>query len=219
IKTRSQRGYDRLASVYQTIEQIVFGRQLQAARTALLDELPGWQRMLILGDGDGRLLKAITKGMSIDSSQMIVSVDHSVSMLNRQKQRVAGEPVSEQIEWIQTDALSFVPEPYSFDVIVTPFFLDCFTEEQLQAGLPKWVGGLHQKGQWYYVDFVVPKSGWKRLGAKCLSRIMHWFFRIMTGLPNRHLLDATDHLLQCGLVREHQTLGFGGMISTEIYKR
>lgn len=218
IKTRSERGYDRLAFAYRTIEWIVFGRHLQVARTALLDGLPRWQRMLILGDGDGRLLDVIAKSMPINSKQTIVSVDHSESMLSQQKKRIANEPIFEQIEWIRADALSFALEPCTFDVIVTPFFLDCFNEEQLQMVLPNWIEGLRQNGRWYYVDFCIPTSGWRRFGAKWLSQIMHWFFRVTTGLPNRNLLDIRGRLLQMGLVREQQIDGFGGMISTEIYR-
>lgn len=215
--TRSERGYDRLAFAYQAIERIVFGDQLQSARVALLDELPPWQRTLILGDGDGRLLEAIVQRMSEGSEQMISSVDHSDAMLSQQKQRVANQSASKQIEWIKADALSFIPDSHSFDVIVTPFFLDCFSEEQLQDALPRWLRGLRQEGRWYYVDFVLPETGWRRIRAACLSRIMHCFFWLTTGLPNTKLLNVPVMLRRLGLEPEFQTNRFGGMIVTEIY--
>lgn len=216
-KSRSERGYDRLALAYQMIEWVVFGGRLQAARVALLDELPPWQCMLILGDGDGRLLHAIVQRMSEGSDQTIVSVDQSESMLSRQRQRTANYSASRQIEWIKGDALSFIPHRHSFDVIVTPFFLDCFSEEQLQIALPRWFDGLRRNGKWYYVDFVIPESGWRRIGAAWLSRIMHCFFRLMTGLPNAELLNVAAMLRQLGLEPEYQTNRFGGMIATAIY--
>lgn len=216
-RTRSERGYDRLALIYQAIERVVFGGHLQAARVALLDQLPSWQRMLLLGDGDGRLLEVIVEGMRKGSDQTIISVDHSEAMLHQQRNRIANQPASKQVEWIKTDALSFTPDENSFDVIVTPFFLDCFTTEQLQSALPQWRDGLRQEGRWYYVDFVVPQQGWRRIPTGFLCRVMHTFFRLATGLPNSKLLNVPSMLRQMGLEPEQQNYRFGGMMVTEIY--
>jgi ubiquinone/menaquinone biosynthesis C-methylase UbiE len=219
VSTFSQRGYDRLSFAYHAIEWFVFGNHLQAARVGLLDQLPPWKRMLVLGDGDGRLLQQIVRQLSDEFDQTIVSLDHSESMLNQQRNRLAGERGFRQVEWVQADALSFNPKSGSFDVIVTPFFLDCFTEEELQLALPKWLAGLREDGIWYHVDFVIPAKGWHRTRAVWLSRTMHVFFKCTTGLTNRKLLDFSILLLNIGLQRKQHADRFGGMIVTEIYRR
>lgn len=211
-------GYDRLAGIYRVIETIVFGGELQSARTALLDQLPPWRRLLILGDGDGRLLEEIAKRFDQDPTQSILSVDHSRAMLHRQRERLAKANRPRRIEWLSTDALHFAPAPGSFDVIVTAFFLDCFTEHQLLDSFPKWLAGLSNEGRWYHVDFVIPPQGWSRFRAKRLSDAMHIFFRATTGLPNRRLLDLPKFLDQLGLHKEVESVCYHQMIATQIYR-
>ena len=48
--------FDRLASHYQWIEAVAFGRDLQRARLAFLEELDSPRRALLAGEGDGRFL-------------------------------------------------------------------------------------------------------------------------------------------------------------------
>ncbi|TWT92977.1 class I SAM-dependent methyltransferase [Neorhodopirellula pilleata] len=216
------RGYDRLASFYQPIERCVFGDRLQQARTALLDQLPQWDRMLVLGDGDGRLLHAIvhsvTQSQPSSASRTIVSLDQSSKMLDRQRERLAGHGTNVSIEFIQTDALEYQPPADSFDVIVTPFFLDCFNEAELRKAMRVWVAGLTVGGVWYHVDFVLPDRGWRRFRAKLLLHAMHLFFRVTTGLRNRTLVDVQAIFENLNMHPIAKLDGDRSMITTTIYQ-
>ncbi len=223
--SRSSRGYDRLAAVYHRIEWLAFGGQLQRARTALIDNLPPWNRLLILGDGNGRLLEYIVTKRFVPERRAteqrvlgtITSVDQSTQMLRRQIARVQTLGMYEHVEFIQTEACGYEPPTGAYDVIVTPFFLDCFTAAELDACLPRWLRGLRPGGTLYHVDFVVPHSVWQRRRARSLLWAMHVFFRWQTGLENRQLVDTEAALTRCGLRKQAERISGGGMIATQIW--
>ncbi|WP_404304753.1 class I SAM-dependent methyltransferase [Neorhodopirellula lusitana] len=225
-RERSQRGYNRISFCYRTLEQLVFGTQLQQARVALIDALPSWDRMLILGDGDGRLLEAILKHRSsrtdtpchVKTPCLVTSVDQSERMLMRQRQRIEALNLADHVQWIHADALAFLPDRHAFDVIVMPFFLDCFDATELERALPQWIDGLKRDGTLYYVDFVIPADGWKRRRAQILSAAMHFFFRITTGLKNRKLIDMVPNLQRNGLQQVASTLHSHDMIATSLFQ-
>ncbi|BAM04408.1 class I SAM-dependent methyltransferase [Phycisphaera mikurensis] len=184
----ARRGYDRLAGLYRGLEWLAFGDRLHRARVALLDRLPGEGRVLVLGDGDGRLLAAMCRARP---RCRFVSVDLSGAMLARQRRRVAdaSPEAGGRVAFVRADALEHPLQEHGFDALVTAFFLDCFDAEQLGRGLPAWLGAVRPGGTWLLVDFVEPGGRLRRLHARVWLRLMHGFFRWQTGCPNRRLID------------------------------
>lgn len=223
---RSQRGYDRLAPVYQATEWLVFGKQLQRAREALLDELPPWDRLLILGDGNGRLLarlciqglNPVNQSSAQNGSVSITSVDHSSAMLKQQRLRMGSQGAADCVEFIQADAREFIPVPGAYDVVVTPFFLDCFTATELEINLPHWLSALRPGGLLYHVDFIVPRRGRQQLRAAVLLWAMHVFFRWQTGLVNRRLVAIQPLLEHCGMRKVAERVGGHGMLAAQLWQ-
>ncbi|MCA9158551.1 MAG: class I SAM-dependent methyltransferase [Planctomycetales bacterium] len=224
--SRSQRGYDRLALSYRATEWLVFGQQLQRARVAMVNELPPWNRLLILGDGNGRLLEQLcvrqlrfaTERSSGDAPSRITSLDHSPRMLRLQRARVESIHAAEYVEFIQADACGYKPEVGAYDVVVTPFFLDCFSLAELESHLPRWMEALRVGGTLLYVDFLVPQSPWQRPRAKLLLWAMHLYFRWQTGLANRQLVDTRPLIEQCGMRMEREQIGGGGMLTAQLWR-
>jgi len=249
-RTRSERGYDRLACFYHTTEWIAWGSELQKARVALLDrlskEFAAGSKILVLGDGNGRLLEQLIR-IPETATTTITSVDHSEAMLRRQRSRLAKfnktTRVKCQVEFVHADARSYSPSPGRYEVLVVPFFLDCFSESELSEHFPRWLAGLRAGGVLYYGDFV-PNAGSDcrsvlrtenagyarcRLGepSDILSRwraavilwTMHVFFRWTTGLSNRRLVDIEPLFRSNGLVLVDERIGGKGMIATRIYRK
>ena len=240
--SRSQRGYDRLARFYQPLEWLVYGDRLQSARTALIAELPPWDRLLVLGDGDGRLLERLVadqihsltrrdvvkgtgNGMGTGRDEVkqardwkVTSVDQSTRMLRRQRSRTARLVGTDHIEFICADAVSFTPQKQAYDIIVTPFFLDCFGEAELDVLLPQWLSGLRPGGTLYHVDFIVPRQAWQRVRAQALLWTMHVFFRWQTGLENPSLVDTESAIERCGLRKAAEHISGSGMLASQIWR-
>ncbi|TWT49233.1 Trans-aconitate 2-methyltransferase [Rubripirellula amarantea] len=209
-------GYDRLASVYAILEWLMFGRDLQCARVALLDKIPSANQVLILGDGDGRLL---TELLIHFPRAKVLSVDQSSAMLKRQDHSVSLVKAIDRIEFCCVDATTFKPERGKYDLLVLPFFLDCFDAPTLTTCLPNWLSGLNDDGAVYLVDFVQPESGYARWRGKLLLWIMHAFFQIATDLQHRELADLPDLLATLGWQQTERIDRNNGLVTSRLYVR
>ena len=193
---QTDHGYDKLADRYQLLEKLMFGSHLNRARTALLSLIPACRSALVLGDGDGRLLESL---LTTQPECQITSIDQSERMLEIQQKRLSNHRLRANVSWRQQDARNLKGFDGQFDLLVSAFFLDCFTFQELETHVPLWLNTLRPGGHFYLVDFQEPDSGWNRLRGKMYLTAMHHFFRWHTNLPNRKLVDLHQVLNQCPL--------------------
>ncbi|MEO1618471.1 MAG: class I SAM-dependent methyltransferase [Planctomycetota bacterium] len=179
-------GYDTLASCYRALEWSLFRNQLQRARSALIPDIAACRRVLLLGDGDGRLLAEFLRHHP-DAS--VVSIDRSEKMLEAQGRAVQRLGKLDQVEFKRQDLRTEPIVGGDFDLLITAFFLDCFTAQELVRLLPQWSQSVRVGGQFYFVDFIHPPAGWRRVQSLAYHAVMHAFFRFATDLPNRRLVD------------------------------
>ncbi|MCA9137926.1 MAG: class I SAM-dependent methyltransferase, partial [Planctomycetales bacterium] len=149
----------------------------------------------------------------------ITSVDLSAGMLERQHRRVDRAGATERVEFVSQDLSGYCPETGAFDLIVAAYFLDCFSESDLESNLPRWLGGIRKGGLFYFVDFVKPPDGWRRGQSELYLSLMHWLFWWQTGLANRELVDMVTVL-----DRQHLSLvecfnDTHPMMTTRIYRK
>ena len=215
MRNHSDHGYDHLACRYQLIETLIFGSRLKKARTALLSSIPACRSALVLGDGDGRLLEAL---LTAQPKCQITSVDQSQRMLEIQQQRISNHPRSNNVRWLQQDARKLEGFDHQYDLLVSAFFLDCFTGEELEMNLRKWLNCVRPHGLFYFVDFQEPGAGWKRVRGKLCLAAMHYFFRRYTNLPNRKLVDLNGALDQCPLELVTSENVSHDLISARLYR-
>lgn len=209
-------GYDRLARWYWLLEKPVFRNDLQRARTAMLSELPVVHRILILGDGDGRLLAEILR---LRRHVHVTSVEQSQQMLRLQRERAAQQDACDRVSFVCQDATKWDAGEETFDCVVAPFFLDCFTEAELRRHLPRWLDSVGPEGWFYHVDFVMPPAGWRRLRASFWSRVMHRFFAWQTGLSSKSLV-ALEPFFDPVRWSVHRTrLLNKGFLQSRLYRR
>ena len=213
--TEAENGYDRLSRWYQLLERILFGSALTRARYQLLDHLPQADRLLVFGDGDGRLIREISQRRP-DCS--MVSVDLSCEMLKLQSQRLVEGRVHGSIELIHADVRSFNLDHRDFDGIVLVFFLDCFRRAELEELLPLWLTSVKSGGFVYFVDFVMPLVGWRAMRGRFILSLMHYFFRWQTGLENCHIVDFTELFKTLRLECMVEHVSNHGLIRSAIYR-
>ena len=192
--------YDTLAPVYETLETFTLGRALQWARCAALETWQGHppESVLVLGDGDGRFLEQAFRAWP---ETVFVCIEQSERMQALAKQRILavarsspsdghamvtecllsqshsmGTP-GDQFQFIHgevREGLASLGEA-EFEVIVSHFFLDCFTDGSLQRLIPDIAARLRQGGHWYISEFT-DRTWWQR----CLLWGMYRFFRLTT---------------------------------------
>lgn len=184
------------------------------ARTALLNGLPTLKDVLILGEGDGRLLKVFLEGQP-DCS--VTVLEQSARMVELARDRLSPQQ-RERVRFLLEDAVTFKLDSARYDLVVTAFFLDCFTQKQLVHLVPKLAESLKPGGLWYYADFAPPPQGWRRVWGTVYLTAMHAFFRAQTGLQTWQLADPGPLFERCLKLLERRDLSHG-LLTCRLYQR
>ena len=206
--------FDAIAPWYRTLETIAFGRALQRARIACLDEIGSRQRGLIVGEGNGRFLEEL---MRKQPTIEVDCLDASERMLALARKRIGSE--SDSVRFLQHDITSWTPPASRYDLIVTHFLLDCFSNDQLHAIVAKLSQAATADATWLLADFRLPERNFARLRARVWLAAMYRFFRYTAGIEARELVDPSPFLRAEGfaLVTEHQLRG--GMLKSQLWRR
>lgn len=189
---------DRIARWYRWLEYAAFGGALRRRREAFLFELGHPQRVLVLGDGDGRFLQLFT---ALYPEASVDAVDVSARMIDLAKDRVA----SDRVIFHLADALEF-PFEGDYDLAVAHFFFDCFKTEELHALLNR----IHAKN-WLVSEFRNTRWSWP------LLRGLYFFFRMTTGLRVTALPKYRQVLSGLGYCIESERPALGGLVVSELW--
>ena len=205
-----------IARWYQLLEYLAFGRALQRRRQEYMNEVAYARRVLILGDGDGRFTAEFLRRSTADS---IDSVDLSSRMLGLAENRVWARSINPvRVRFHHGDART-VKLPGRYDLIVSHFFLDCFTPDEMPALVARIAQAASPQAWWLISEFRVPDAGIWRWAAVFLIRTMYWFFRLATGLQARRLPDYAASLTGQGFRRVRHKTTWGGLLVSELWER
>lgn len=180
-------GFDKIVWLYDALARLVFGDRLMSAQTAFLHRINPGSRVLILGGGTGAIVSAL---LALQPDCHIVFVDASQAMLRRARRRL--RQLSD-IEYIHGTENS-IPDGHLFDAVITPFYLDMFTEDQLSAIIPYIAAHLTKPAHWLVADFCSKDTLWKQIRLAT----MYTFFRLTTGIAAKSLPDWNRTLTRNG---------------------
>lgn len=204
--------FDRVAPYYGRLETLVFGRKLQAARTAFVRQIGRRHRALVVGEGDGRFLKELRR---TQPGVQIECLDASARMLTLARARAGDDGV----QYLAADVRVAAFPAKRYDLIVTHFFLDCFEEPELTQLVQKLSAAATDNAIWLVADFHVPATGWRRRWAQLLVGAMYLFFRIAAGLQTRRLVEYAPCLQVSGFALTSEVLSAGGLIRSQRWER
>lgn len=206
---------DRLARWYRALEYAGFGRALERRRRALLGQMSVAQRVLVLGDGDGRFLAAFLR---VNPTAEVDSVDSSAAMLALARKK-AGEANAGRVRFYHADARSWQPPADGYDLIVTHFFLDCFTDAELRPLVARLAARTTPDARWVISEFRQPRRGLAAWHARLWVTSLYAFFRITTGLRVRRLPDHAAALGAAGFRLETETVARFGLLTSQLWRR
>jgi ubiquinone/menaquinone biosynthesis C-methylase UbiE len=198
------------------MEWLLAGRKLQRCRTAFLRSIPAPKNILLLGEGNGRFLEEF---LPLHPGVDCTLVDCSAKMLDCARARMNRRGMDlTRVHFVHTDALDWTPPPGEFDLVVTCFFLDCFTADQLARLIPGIAAAASPGARWLVADFRQPESGWARWRAAVILRSMYLFFQRVTRLPAVQLSPVDAVLERCGFALRERRLHDWGLLHSDVWQ-
>lgn len=194
------------------MEAAAAGRKLQRCRLAFLDAIPAPRRVLLAGEGHGRFLPECIRRFP---EAEIVVVDSSSKMLEIAKSKVG----TGRVEFIHADLLDGLPLHADFDLIVTHFFLDCFSEDAVAAIVSNLGKVASSDAQWLLADFQVSSGRFAKIRNQCILWLLYRFFRISCGLEAGSLVAPEPHLAAAGFLLHRRVTYDWGLLKSEWWRR
>lgn len=210
-RTRTGNGnFDWIAPVYDALAFCVFGRGLQRAQVVFLNQIPVGATILLVGGGTGWLLEQVLVQCQ---PRRVVYLEASAQMVARASRRMLRRGALGAVDFRVGDETSLTANE-CFDVILTPFVLDLFTEQTLQVHIiPPLKNALIAGGVWLVTDFVQPQMGWQKILLWTMIR----FFRLTANIQTRQLANWRRALAEAGLVPQKDQPQVRGMVSAQVW--
>lgn len=201
--------FDFVAPVYPLLEKASFGNALNEAREAFLERVVGAERILLIGEGNGRFLASL---LARKKGGAIEVVDLSPKMLSLLQARIRGVKHSAELNLVCADFLRCEKTPRSFDAIVTHFFLDLFRPETQRQIVMK-IASLANPGcVWVNVDFNPAKAS---LRDRWIDWMQYQFDLLFSGVEADRHYDPTIHILAAGWAVEEERIFCHGNVSAQ----
>lgn len=206
--------FDHIARLYRWLEYLTLGPLLERTRTHFLPRLGSCRSALVLGDGDGRFTARM---MAMYPKIQVHAVDLSPAMMKLLQARVTRVGARDRLRTTVGDALDFEPEG-QVDLVVTHFFLDCLTQEQVVQLVRQLRPHFAAGGVWLVSEFQVPREGRLRRPAELLIRGLYLAFRVLTGLRVKRVPAYRGSLRLASLVSVGEHLEMGGLLTAQLWQ-
>lgn len=209
-------GFDAIAPHYRWMEFLFAGEKLQRCRTAFLPRLRSANRILIVGEGNGRFLVECRRTAPEAS---ITCVDGSARMLAIAGQRLRRNGLdSPAVTFIHADLLEWEPTGV-YDAIVTHFFLDCFPAVSLEGIVQELAAASSENTLWLLADFQEPDGIWRGVRARLILWMLYRLFRAATRLPATRLAEPDRYLLENGFQLHSREVSDWDLLRSECWHR
>lgn len=204
--------YDPIARYYDVLSRMVFFRAQLRAQTDQLEFIPAGSRILIAGGGTGWILEEIAK--IHPSGLQITYVEISAKMLELSEKR---DVKDNTIRYVHIAAEDFKTEE-TYDVIITAFFFDNFSAENVEIVFSDFNALLHPGGYWLFADFYDTAASSKRW-QRFLLKAMYIFFKQISNIEANVLIN-TEHCFDTqGYQQVRSRYYYGSFIKSIVYRK
>lgn len=205
-----KRSYDSIASFYDRLARLVYGKALINAQLYLLNAIPAGARVLIVGGGTGWVLEEIAR---IHSSGLTIDyIDASKKMIALAEKRNAG---NNKVAFLTAQIQDVKLGQEQYDVALTPFLFDNFNDGTLEKIFAAIDTRLSKGGIWLYCDFRNTSILWQKM----MLKVMYVFFKATCGIEAGRLPDAAACFSKYHYKIMGEKIFMKGFVVAEIYKR
>jgi len=199
--------YNNAAWFYDGLAKLVYGKALIKAQVYLLQFIRPNANILIVGGGTGWILEKLTSIYPAGLSITYVEISEKMTALSRK--RNAG---NNRVAFIN-NSIENIDLPADFDVVITPFLFDNFTEETLQTVFYRISSLLKGDGFWLNTDFQLTGKWWQSL----LLKSMFLFFKIWCNIEASRLPEIDRTFEQTGYKAIAEKTFLGDFIVSRVY--
>jgi ubiquinone/menaquinone biosynthesis C-methylase UbiE len=201
--------YDDTTWFYERLSKLVFGQAQVKAQEYFINQVQPNSHILIIGGGTGQILESLTK--LHPSGLHITYVEISAKMMALSRKRNTGQNeviyITENIE-----QASFTKR---FDIVITAFLFDNFSEEDFAAVFPIINSQVKPNGIWLNTDFQLTGPFWQ----KVMLKGMYTFFKLMGAISVTRLPD-TKHMFRAhGYHLLDEKTFYGNFILAAVYRK
>lgn len=183
-----QNNYDNIAFGYDRLGRLVFGNHIKQSQVCLLPFISPGNTILIVGGGTGWILEEISR--IYPSGLHIVYIEASAKMMKLAATKNTG---GNTVDFLNT-CIEQYQSAATFDIIITAFLFDNFTEATASAIFKQLHALLNEKGKWLFADFVLNRQS--SYFHKLLLKTMYRFFKLVSNVQAEHLADISPLFLQ-----------------------
>jgi SAM-dependent methyltransferase len=208
---------DGIARYYERLERLSFGKSLEKTRFTFLGETHASHRAILCGGGDGRFLARL---LCANPRVEVDFVDLSPKMVEVASRRIApmGASFRDRVRFRTADVREFQPRPEGYDLIVTNFFLDCFSELELAKVVARLASSATPHALWILSDFREADGVLGRLWTGAVIRSLYAAFRMTTGLRVTSLPDYSSALARRGYLLRREERALGGLLFSSLWE-
>lgn len=208
--------FDRLAPHYRWMEAVLAGGLLQRCRTRWLADVGQPRRALLVGEGNGRMLVECAR--ALPGCEFLV-LDQSQAMLAQARRNWEKTGANQSVVFQQADLREWRAGSARFDLLITNFFLDCFSPTELRRVVANLSAAALPNARWLLADFTVPATGWQRLRARAVLALAYGFFRCATGISASRVADPGELLRAEGFLLQRQERFNHGLLHADLWMR
>jgi ubiquinone/menaquinone biosynthesis C-methylase UbiE len=201
--------YDNAARFYDRLSRIVFGDTLVKAQVYLFKYIQPSAHILIIGGGTGWILEELAH--IHPSGLQITYIEISSKMIALSQKRNIGD---NKVIFIN-EAIENIPGLGEFDVVITPFLFDNFTEQTVGKVFGNINNQLKSKGIWLNTDFQLTGKRWQVV----LLKTMLLFFKLCCGIESSKLTDVEKYFEHAGYQATAEKTFFGDFIMSKAYRK
>ncbi|MHB8206684.1 class I SAM-dependent methyltransferase [Mucilaginibacter sp.] len=201
--------YNNSAWFYDSLARLVYSKALVNAQVYLLKHISSSSKVLIVGGGTGWILDELVR--IHPSGLQITYVEIAPNMMELSKKRNVG---NNQVTFIN-DAIENADLPADFDIALTPFLLDNFTEESLSKVFSSIAILLKPNALWLNASFQLTGKWWQQI----MLQSMFILFKVICNIEASKL-PAIDKCFEENTFKlvEQQNF-FGDFIGARVYKK
>lgn len=199
--------FDKVATVYDRLARLVFGKSIYRAQILYLREIPPGASVLILGGGTGWLLAEL---LVINPHCQVVYIEASMKMLELTKQKIDEE--ANGVLFIHGTEET-IPAGLTFDAVITHFYLDLFDRDSCAKVIRRIRRVSHTKSLWLVCDFLYT-TWWQGV----MLWAMYLFFDVISGLKVNTLPDWKKLIDKKGFVEIKSETFYKGFIGSTLYR-